>query len=730
MQRKDRSKLWAFIGVIGLLLLALTPTVSAQEQPVFHIGVLDSERGHISNGARLAAREINATGGVRGADGTMFLLDLVIAEVSSGLNLEGAVQELDDANVVAMLGPANNDDVLNGYGALQTPGIPVLTPATGDTVITGDSSGLIFRSRAADALQGTALANYLINEFNLTPIATVQLDVASTARVVGFTTAASALGVIPEPALILEDPSQMTETVSDLVTANPAVVVAYGTPDLAATLYSSLRSQGWTGLFSYDQAFDPTFRTTVPFAELSGVVSVTSWAFTSPDLASSNFLNAFIYAYGEIPNEVDAAAYDSVYMIANALALPGDLRDNIANANPIQGVQGILNDDMLPANELSNNVTIVRLGELGAPEVLARYQGNQRLPALIPATAIPLHTVPPPQPTLTPLPSFTPTPQGVNLTVTQSVQNVRSGPGDIYPVLGQLRRGDTAAIIGANTDFTWVVINFRGTQGWLATYLLDVTGDLRSVPIIPTPPTPTPDVTATPVVPPYVDLIIVSATIAPNPLLSGQNFTVTITVSNIGNIPAGTFTVSGTFPPTNQVLVGTVPALAPGQTQTLQLNGILNGGGAYTTSLIIDPNNQVAESAAGEQNNVYNITYTIGGGNVPVLNQGSGTYNLGDTIDLEGNAAQGDANWNADGGVVGWKGIFGATLGVLGVGDFNAVGWQQIDPAIVNRASVSRSELSVGTLIGIITADRHRGVMQVTAVSDTQISVNYKVFNG
>src|SRR5664279_3325031 len=104
MQRKDGSKLWLFFGVIGLLLLALQG-VSAQTQPVFHIGVLDDPRGAISDGARLAVNEINAAGGVRGADGTTFTLNLLIVPQNAGSTLDQAVATLKAGNVIAVLGP-------------------------------------------------------------------------------------------------------------------------------------------------------------------------------------------------------------------------------------------------------------------------------------------------------------------------------------------------------------------------------------------------------------------------------------------------------------------------------------------------------------------------------------------------------------------------------------------------------------------------------------------------
>ena len=180
--------------------------------------------------------------------------------------------------------------------------------------------------------------------------------------------------------------------------------------------------------FAFDNAFNPTFRTTVPMAELSGVIATMTWSFTSLDQMSAVFLNAYIRAYGEIPGAVEAASYNSVQLIADALRAPGSLRDNLANAPETGGMQGTLDALGHPAGELSSNVAIVRLGELGAPEVLARYVSGMRLADTTPLT-------PPENPAT---PTATVTPEGVTISITQSVQNVRTGPGTEYEVLGQL----------------------------------------------------------------------------------------------------------------------------------------------------------------------------------------------------------------------------------------------------------------------------------------------------
>ncbi len=177
------------------------------------------------------------------------------------------------------------------------------------------------------------------------------------------------------------------------------------------------------------------------------------------------------------PDAIQAASYDSVNLIAKALAQPGNLHDNLTAMMATQASRACCEPPNWHPGTLSNNTAIVRVGELGAPEVLARYQGNQRLPADSGLSPIPIVTV---TPFASATPAASPTPQGVSLTITQQVQNVRSGPGDVYGVIGQLNRGDQAAIIGANAELHWVVVNFRGTQGCWRLIMLEVTGDLAA----------------------------------------------------------------------------------------------------------------------------------------------------------------------------------------------------------------------------------------------------------
>ncbi|MBZ0289639.1 MAG: SH3 domain-containing protein [Anaerolineae bacterium] len=60
--------------------------------------------------------------------------------------------------------------------------------------------------------------------------------------------------------------------------------------------------------------------------------------------------------------------------------------------------------------------------------------------------------------------------------------NVRSGPGVVYTVIGQLKLGDSVDITGRGPNNSWVRINFNGQEGWVSFGLVEISGDIDSAP--------------------------------------------------------------------------------------------------------------------------------------------------------------------------------------------------------------------------------------------------------
>jgi PKD repeat protein/ABC-type branched-subunit amino acid transport system substrate-binding protein len=472
--------------LLGILLFGYQ-ALNAQVLPVLRIGVLDEPHGSLTRGAQLAVEQINDAGGVLTASGTLYELQLL---VQSPANMIEATANFQAAGIIAILGPQDTETLYTYQNLLTQLQVPIFTPVTDDTLIALDSSGYLIRIRARDSLQSQALADYLINDLDVASIVSLQLDLQSITAAVGFTRTATNLGVAPSAHLLARRQTN-EQIVASILQRNPQALVVYGPPERTAEVYMALRLAEWAGFFAYEQAASPAFRSLVPEYMLQGVIGIDTWSYTFGDELSQEFLFAYTDTYGVVPGAIDAAAFDAIYLLREALILPGSLIESITTIRDFVGVQGQLNTSDLPLREISSNSVVIGLGTFGAPDAVARYQGDEQIPLEVPPFVPPTPTPPP-----------TPTSDVPYVTVTRPVQNVRTGPGLNYPILGQLSAGTQARVIGANADFSWVVIPFRGTFGWMSRDILELTGNTRNIPVFIAPPSPTPPPTSTPLPPP------------------------------------------------------------------------------------------------------------------------------------------------------------------------------------------------------------------------------------
>ncbi len=126
------------------------------------------------------------------------------------------------------------------------------------------------------------------------------------------------------------------------------------------------------------------------------------------------------------------------------------------------------------------------------------------LPGGAPPTEVPTGVTDTATPTFTAttIPSETPSPttvaQACTPTVTaNTVANVRSGPGQVYGVIGSIPQGGKANVGGRNYDGTWWYIEFAGGNGgfaWIAGSVTSadcIPATLASIAAPPTPVVPT-----------------------------------------------------------------------------------------------------------------------------------------------------------------------------------------------------------------------------------------------
>lgn len=112
-----------------------------------------------------------------------------------------------------------------------------------------------------------------------------------------------------------------------------------------------------------------------------------------------------------------------------------------------------------------------------------------------PPTPVPPTNTPAPPPTEPPPPADTPTPEAAgpsSVTILQDM-NVRGGPGTNYPVVGPGPAGESATIIGRNSDNSWVKVEYPLTEdgtGWVYADLVQINGTLDAVEVVQAPPPP------------------------------------------------------------------------------------------------------------------------------------------------------------------------------------------------------------------------------------------------
>lgn len=189
--------------------------------------------------------------------------------------------------------------------------------------------------------------------------------------------------------------------------------------------------------------------------------------------------------------------------------------------------------------------------------------------------------------------------------------NVRGGPGTVYDKLTVLAAGTVAPIIGRTGANDWWQIRYGLTTGWVSAPFTSVYGICSAVPVVPAPPTPTPLGGAPTWTPPPTftprppqatntpgrpDLVITSIAGATDVVLAdAATQTYSITVTNTGSGPSGSFVNAFTGPDGVEVDLGAVSNLNAGESIVLTKSVTFTATGNFNLSARADTGTQVTE---------------------------------------------------------------------------------------------------------------------------------------
>lgn len=275
---------------------------------------------------------------------------------------------------------------------------------------------------------------------------------------------------------------------------------------------------------------------------------------------------------------------------------------------------------VVAANGQSSNPTQAPVvGNTAAPTQAATPAGgDQATTAAVPPTAAPTTEAATATPS-TPMASFA---QGIN---------VRRGPAlEFDPPIGAFAAGQTTEILAVNPAGTWYKVRYGSGEGWVYAALTQASGDIAALPRdsgppVPTalPPTAVPPTSIPATAVPASDANLVAGIVELNPGQPScqQTFNIGFDVANLGSVAtsaSGTVSVQDVRSAdgsVQQTTIGGFPVLQPGQTFRVDMPLTVSTwyNEEHTIIMIIDPDNQIAESEKGD--NRREVRYTLQKGN-------------------------------------------------------------------------------------------------------------------
>jgi hypothetical protein len=281
----------------------------------------------------------------------------------------------------------------------------------------------------------------------------------------------------------------------------------------------------------------------------------------------------------------------------------------------IEDVLGVWNTSVIPDGPYELRLT---LNISGSTPLFARVSPlrleNNPLPFAVTPTQVLLPTQPPATATLfeQALPTLIPTPTAFSLqpeAVALTNANVRAGDNTGYAVIGSLVTNQRVQVVGRSSSGSgwWFVQLPNGRRGFVAPSVIQVSGNLSSLPRIDPPATPTPVATPTP---PLPDAVLINGRFDRD-IKEGENFNMVVTVRNESPVFLPRISVACNITPQNAFYSTFIDGLNGFSQIDVYMVGRLDEGGGQrvTANCAADVNNLVAE--LDENNNFYNFSQNL-----------------------------------------------------------------------------------------------------------------------
>ncbi len=342
--------------VAALLVLACRPDRESQTAPVANeipVGLYGAMSGSEASfgqatmqGVKLAAEEINASGGVLGKKIRLVIED----DQGKAEEAASAVTKLITRdNVIAIIGENSSNQSLAAAPICQSNGIPMISPSSTNPNVT-KKGDYIFRVCFTDPYQGKALATFVRQNLNATKAAILRdnkndysVGLAEVIRA-EFTRLGGT--IVAEQSYSGGD-NEFRPQLTAIKSANPEVLFVPGFYTDAGQIALQARDLGITVPLVGGDGWDSPTVISIGGKAVDGCYFSDHYFVGEERPAVQRFVGEINKRTGKNPDANSALGYDALYILTNAIKAAGSLdrkaiRDHIATTKQYAGVSGVI----------------------------------------------------------------------------------------------------------------------------------------------------------------------------------------------------------------------------------------------------------------------------------------------------------------------------------------------------------------------------------------------------
>lgn len=277
----------------------------------------------VDKGAKLAFEEINANGGVLGKKFEYISLD----EKADPIEAVNAYNKLTDEGVVAILGSVTSKPTLAVAELAAQDGIPMITP-TGTQINITDAGPNIFRVCFTDPYQGSTLAKFSKDKLGA-KTAAIMVNTSSDYSdgiANAFIKQAEKEGIkVVAKEGYSDGDKDFKAQLTKINSENPDILVVPEYYELSALIATQAREIGMKSTFVGPDGWDGIIGAldSSSYSVVDNSYFTNHYSTEDSNEKVQSFLKKYREKYNEEPTAFSALAYDTVYVLKNAIDKAG-----------------------------------------------------------------------------------------------------------------------------------------------------------------------------------------------------------------------------------------------------------------------------------------------------------------------------------------------------------------------------------------------------------------------